>query len=96
MKFWQFQLEEFVKNNNERRPCIVYGASGCGKTSILAKAATEVSHFYSSIFKMALFCSDKILRYSNGGLTDLFLSFSAFLGMCPSKELAYSFGLFSF
>jgi Cdc6-like AAA superfamily ATPase len=37
-----YQLEEYIKNEKENRPCIVYGASGCGKTSVLAKAATEV------------------------------------------------------
>ncbi len=38
----EFQLEKYVKNNKERRPCVVYGDSGCGKTSVLAKTATEV------------------------------------------------------
>ncbi|CAF3724767.1 unnamed protein product [Rotaria socialis] len=36
------ELEKFVKNNKEYRPCVVYGESGCGKTSVLAKTATEV------------------------------------------------------
>ena len=37
-----FQIREFINNTYEDRPCIVYGASGCGKTSVLAKAANEV------------------------------------------------------
>jgi DNA replication protein DnaC len=42
-------LEEFIKNDRENRPCIVYGASGCGKTSVLAKVATEVCIHHISI-----------------------------------------------
>ncbi|CAF4750594.1 unnamed protein product [Rotaria sp. Silwood1] len=36
------KLEKFVKNNIECRPCVVYGESGCGKTSVIAKTATEI------------------------------------------------------
>ncbi|UJR16165.1 hypothetical protein I4U23_003075 [Adineta vaga] len=36
------KLEQFVKNKKECRPCVVHGHSGCGKTSVLAKTATEV------------------------------------------------------
>ncbi len=34
-----------MKNKKEYQPCIVYGDSGCGKTSVLAKTATEVRLF---------------------------------------------------
>ncbi|CAF1234877.1 unnamed protein product [Adineta steineri] len=39
-------LKEYINNDNENRPCIVYGTSGCGKTSLLAKAATEISNWW--------------------------------------------------
>lgn len=32
-----------MKNTKERGPCVVYGESGCGKTSVMAKTATDVS-----------------------------------------------------
>ncbi|CAF2768681.1 unnamed protein product [Rotaria sp. Silwood2] len=41
------KLENYIKNEKENRPCIVYGASGCGKTSVLAKAATEALNWWS-------------------------------------------------
>jgi len=41
-KVFFYQVEKYIKNDKENRPCIVYGASGCGKTSVLAKAAIEV------------------------------------------------------
>ncbi|CAF3372692.1 unnamed protein product [Rotaria sp. Silwood1] len=41
------KLKDYIKNDNENRPCIVYGASGCGKTSVLAKAATEALKWWS-------------------------------------------------
>ncbi|CAF4641417.1 unnamed protein product [Rotaria sp. Silwood2] len=41
------KLEKYIKNDKENRPCVVYGASGCGKTSVLAKAATEVLKWWS-------------------------------------------------
>ncbi|CAF2915701.1 unnamed protein product [Rotaria sp. Silwood2] len=36
------RLKEYIMNEEENRACIVYGASGCGKISVLAKAAVEV------------------------------------------------------
>ena len=46
-----------MKNKRERRPCVVYGASGCGKTSVLAKTATEVTlfHFHKILNNSNLF-----------------------------------------
>ncbi|CAF4640102.1 unnamed protein product [Rotaria socialis] len=41
------KLEKHIKNDNENRPCAVYGASGCGKTSVIAKAATEALKWWS-------------------------------------------------
>ncbi|UJR18077.1 hypothetical protein I4U23_004977 [Adineta vaga] len=41
------KLENYVKNDEEHRPCIVYGASGCGKTSVLAKTAIEAFNWWS-------------------------------------------------
>ena len=40
--YFCFKLHDYVTNDAEHRPCIVYGASGCGKTSIIAKTAIEV------------------------------------------------------
>jgi Cdc6-like AAA superfamily ATPase len=42
------QIEGFIKHKDERRPCVVYGASGCGKTSVLAKVAHQVSNDVAS------------------------------------------------
>ncbi|CAF4090255.1 unnamed protein product [Adineta steineri] len=42
------KLEKYVKSKEEHRPCVVYGHSGCGKTSVLAKTATEVFKWWSS------------------------------------------------
>ncbi|CAF4093250.1 unnamed protein product, partial [Adineta steineri] len=40
-------LKEYINDDdNENHPCIVYGTSGCGKTSLLAKAATEISNWW--------------------------------------------------
>ncbi|CAF0992020.1 unnamed protein product [Adineta ricciae] len=36
------KLEKYINIKNEGRPCVVHGESGCGKTSVLAKTATEV------------------------------------------------------
>ncbi|CAF1011593.1 unnamed protein product [Adineta steineri] len=36
------RLKEYILNKNEHRACIVYGDSGCGKTSVLAKTSFEV------------------------------------------------------
>ncbi|CAM4823526.1 unnamed protein product [Rotaria magnacalcarata] len=41
------KLEKHIKNDHENRPCAVYGASGCGKTSVMAKAATEALKWWS-------------------------------------------------
>ncbi|CAF2516523.1 unnamed protein product [Rotaria sp. Silwood2] len=42
------KLEKFVKDNIEYRPCVVYGESGCGKTSVIAKTATEIFKWWSN------------------------------------------------
>ncbi|CAF1355188.1 unnamed protein product [Rotaria magnacalcarata] len=42
------KLEQYIRDEKESRPCMVYGASGCGKTSVLAKAATEASKWWSN------------------------------------------------
>jgi Cdc6-like AAA superfamily ATPase len=52
-------LEEFIKNDQENRPCIVYGASGCGKTSVLAKVATEVRIHNIYIYIYSFFVYNK-------------------------------------
>ncbi|CAF3919171.1 unnamed protein product, partial [Adineta steineri] len=41
------KLGKYINNDKENRPCIVYGASGCGKTSVLAKAATKALEWWS-------------------------------------------------
>ncbi|CAF1483609.1 unnamed protein product, partial [Rotaria sp. Silwood1] len=41
------KLEKYIKNNREHQPCVIYGDSGCGKTSVLAKTAIEVFKWWS-------------------------------------------------
>ncbi|UJR24207.1 hypothetical protein I4U23_027173 [Adineta vaga] len=42
------RLKEYIMNETENRACIVYGDSGCGKTSVLAKTAIEVLKWWSN------------------------------------------------
>ena len=76
--FSSYQLEAFVMNEGENRPCIVHGASGCGKTSVLAKVAKQVGRdagFDSCEFLLVL---EK--RSCTGGLIDPFQWFFVFWG----------------
>ncbi|CAF0861282.1 unnamed protein product [Rotaria sordida] len=41
------KLEKYIKNNREHQPCVLYGDSGCGKTSVLAKTAIEIFKWWS-------------------------------------------------
>ncbi|CAF1143580.1 unnamed protein product, partial [Didymodactylos carnosus] len=41
------KIKHFIQSN-ETRPCVIYGESGCGKSSIMAKVAIQASQWYSN------------------------------------------------
>ncbi|CAF1283540.1 unnamed protein product [Didymodactylos carnosus] len=40
------KIEEYMRLSDENRPCILHGRSGYGKSSIMAKVATEATKWY--------------------------------------------------
>ncbi|CAF4104336.1 unnamed protein product, partial [Didymodactylos carnosus] len=40
------KIKCFVQSSQELRPCVIYGDSGCGKSSIMAEVANKISNWY--------------------------------------------------
>ncbi|KAL8615116.1 hypothetical protein ACOMHN_054485 [Nucella lapillus] len=48
------QIQQYVLNDTSRKPLVLHGLSGCGKTSLMAKAASQVENWTGGRAVMAV------------------------------------------